>query len=787
MRRLLALMTILGFCNLGLRAVTLGQGGLPCAVVLPAAPSAVEVTAGEELVHYLEQLGLPRPALVREGTELPAGAYPLHVGWSEEAKRLAGLAPEAMTLDEHVVLIDDSAAVLAGHPTRGTLYAVDHFLERYCGVRWWSVDEESVPAAMTLELPTVAERRRPGFPARDTDASQFAGGNAKARSVAWHKVRHQCNARGSIPAELGGCETDAVLCRVSHTAERFVPDEAFFNAHRSWYGADETFPGCKPEFFALRNGRRLGASEGQPCLTNPEVVAAASANIVRLVARKNPRCKVVWLTQNDNQAYCECPACLAAVARLGNRADLNIQFVNQVGERVREVFPELELETFAYQYTLEPPKTVRPADYVHVRVCLIEANAAQGLEHPSNREYLEALRGWTAVCRHVKVWYYTTNFLNYGLIHPDTETIRDDLRLFHELGVQECYCEDSAEAGQFSWLGIWRGYLIAHLMAEPTLDVAVLREDFFRGYYGPAAEPLLRLADLYEQEIKHSGAIVTCYQLDTSHWLRGETLDAGEALLRKAEAAVPPGSDYARRLLPIRACQDWTRLWRHENTVLAKVTGQSGWEPRRIAALRTEMLERLKEIPRTPGWLGLYVKMGLAKPESLLPLLDGYLAPEPPHTALPKELRGVLADDLVVLPLARCSVTEGERGVADYKAPVREAVRLKLSSWRWVARVDLPALPPCGEWELLVEARLPDAVAEPQGTAFLSGLYALGTNFAVKTEVAVPASRLSRDEYRLFSLGTTDFRRDWQIYFAGVANATVPEVLVSRIFLKRKK
>ena len=137
--------------------------------------------------------------------------------------------------------------------------------------------------------------------------------------------------------------------------------------------------------------------------------------------------------------------------------------------------------------------------------------------------------------------------------------------------------------------------------------------------------------------------------------------------------------------------------------------------------------------------------------------------------------------------MARYSVAKGERNVSDHKSPVHEVIRLSLNSWQWAARIDLPALPPCGEWEILVEARLPDAVDKPAGTAVMAGVYALGTNFAVKTEFPIPATSLSRDEYRIYSLGTTDFHRDGQIYFAGLANPAVPELLVGRIFLKRLK
>ena len=69
MRRLPAVMTAIGLClfNVYAHAVTLGRGGLPCVVVIPAQPTAVEKTAGSEFSNYLEEIGLPRPIVLREG------------------------------------------------------------------------------------------------------------------------------------------------------------------------------------------------------------------------------------------------------------------------------------------------------------------------------------------------------------------------------------------------------------------------------------------------------------------------------------------------------------------------------------------------------------------------------------------------------------------------------------------------------------------------------------------------------------------------------------------------
>jgi hypothetical protein len=67
----------------------------------------------------------------------------------------------------------------------------------------------------------------------------------------------------------------------------------------------------------------------------------------------------------------------------------------------------------------------------------------------------------------------------------------------------------------------------------------------------------------------------------------------------------------------------------------------------------------------------------------------------------------------------------------------------------------------------------------------VGGAHARGTRRAGQTGLPGAAASGGRDAYRLVSLGVTDFHRDGQIYFAGVGNASVPELLIGRVFLKR--
>ena len=51
-------------------------------------------------------------------------------------------------------------------------------------------------------------------------------------------------------------------------------------------------------------------------------------------------------------------------------------------------FPQVAVDTFAYQYTRRPPKTIRPRPNVIVRLCSFECNFREPLDHPSNAAFI---------------------------------------------------------------------------------------------------------------------------------------------------------------------------------------------------------------------------------------------------------------------------------------------------------------------------------------------------------------------------------------------------------------
>ena len=118
--------------------------------------SVWERTAARELTNYLARIVTDRFTVGGE-----AGVV-FHVGDTAFARQ-HGIAAKDLKDDEWRVKSFGKDIVLVGGGTRGTIYAVSHFLEDSLDVHWWSATEEHVPAAKTVDLPALDDGGTPAF------------------------------------------------------------------------------------------------------------------------------------------------------------------------------------------------------------------------------------------------------------------------------------------------------------------------------------------------------------------------------------------------------------------------------------------------------------------------------------------------------------------------------------------------------------------------------------------------------------------------------------------------
>jgi hypothetical protein len=99
--------------------------------------------------------------------------------------------------------------VLDGDPARAPIYAVDLYLEKYCGVRWWTSDAATYPKLDAVPVAGVDLSYAPQFKYRETYYLDGFDPLFKVRSKGnfTSLTRHVQKLMGTtpfIPPELGG-------------------------------------------------------------------------------------------------------------------------------------------------------------------------------------------------------------------------------------------------------------------------------------------------------------------------------------------------------------------------------------------------------------------------------------------------------------------------------------------------------------------------------------------------------------------------------------------------------
>lgn len=438
--------------------------------------------------------------------------------------------------EEFVIRSKDRRLLLAGGRPRGTLYAVYHFLQSHYGARWWTPWATTLPHCDSFHVPKLNERIKPAFGYRYP--YWFDGEN-----VNW-KVRNGVNG-GNIPDKLGGSITYAGFV---HTFYALVPPAKYFTTHPEWY--------------SLINGKRTHHN-AQLCLSNPQLRDFVVQQVKERL-RESPDASIISVSQNDCGGACECPNCRAIDKAKGSPSGSIIAFVNYIAKKIEPDFPNVAVDTLAYQYSRKPPKSLRPRANVIVRLCSIECNFRDPLDAPSNALFLADLEAWSKICHRLYIWNYTTDFSNYVLPFPNWFTLGPNVRTFKKYGVEGVF-EEGAYQGYGAEMGELRVWLLSQLLWNPEQDDRALIKEFLEGYYGKtAAKPIHRYLKLMFEASK--GFYLRCNTSSSAPYLKFKVLAQAERLWQEAETATASCAEKLARVqvghLPVRLAflRNWTKL-----------------------------------------------------------------------------------------------------------------------------------------------------------------------------------------------------------------------------------
>ena len=472
--------TILKLLLLGGAAISLQA----LEITAPSAPRPYAIsTAESEIREYAAKL---------TGKANPAGRFILEVD-----KKMHDNAWSIRSTEKGVLL--------KGGSPQGLLYAIHHYFEDLCGVRWWTRWEESVPHLDALPQDGIDMSGEPAFAVRNLtflyapDGGRFASHLRINGTGPYDKL---------VQPEWGGARIFGPphLC---HSFSMYIPPKELGKTH--------------PEWFPLLKGVRTpitmsGRNEvpGQLCLTNKEMrkyfLEGLKKNIAKSFSDADikgvPRPWVFDVSQNDGPfVICECDACQAVMKREGNPSGLLLDFVNEMADGIKDEYPDVLISTLAYNQTEELPKEIKPRDNVLFVLCDTKSNACFPITDPENIHFKKLLIGWSKIAKNLRIWRYLITFGNGdGKAPAPTEppyaseyNWNEDFKFYVAHNVRHIFSE--LESPLESDVREYKVWMYAKLTENPNANPALLRADFANGYYGPAGKFFLQYRDLLRKTI----------------------------------------------------------------------------------------------------------------------------------------------------------------------------------------------------------------------------------------------------------------------------------------------
>ncbi len=780
-------------------ALTLADSGrTDYVILLPENATPVQTTAARELASYLKEIsGADFPI----ETETPESADPakkqLVIGPSATSQALLDDAVNEDSLEYDAIVIKrvGDSIVFSGHPKRGPLYAVDTFLEETLGCRWWTASESFIPKLDKVVVSDFDKIYAPKLINRESFYKGVIG--AGDFTFAAHL---KCNGHYDlIQEEYGGHQN--YLYFVHSFYSIISPME--FEEHPDWFPEIDGVrkvgystwvepPQAYKEMVARLKPEQVHSSGTQLCLTNEELFQVMLKRVLEAI-KNDPSATIVSISQNDWQGYCECEKCRAIAEEEGSQSGPILRFVNRMAEEIGKVYPDIYVDTLAYQYSRKPPKITHARDNVIVRLCSIECSCSQSLaEGEQNATFREDMEGWCQMADHIFVWDYMTDFRLYLLPFPNYRVWADNINFFvdhHTVGLFE-QGDYEAETGDFVQLRAW---VVAKLLWDPKLDQRELMKEFIAGYYAPELVPIyLDYFDLLSDCFESTGQYLGIYRPIAHDWIDLDTLLKASALQDKAlaiakdlEAKDP--EKYAglvfkvrRERIPIDLV--WLMGYPRYSTV-AKISGVKDFPT--VEAMRDlaeDFNDRLDQSHVTTHAEGVDSEDFTSFKEDLV---KRYSSPMKEIT-IPEICRNLPANHWVDIQTDELALAYEEELVFvedDPKASDGETIRMPSTHHEWVIQCPLNNFSNVRPY-VSVRVEAADGGELPEGELFQIGVYHLKERKNQIETKTVTRSDLAGSDYSLIDLGEFPCDPFCMLWIAPIERTENPiNIFVDRIIL----
>ena len=411
--------------------------------------------AADELILYMEKA---------TGYVIPekASDYEIVIGVTDRDTDAVRKARGQVKDDGYVLLMDGNRLYITGESDAGTMYGVYSFLEDYLGVRFLATD-------------CTVIRDNPDKPIVEISSDVYTLHNPTFifRDIYWYDMMHD------------------------QTLSHHLKDNTPLN------DAPEINGGYN---FAFQQAHTMLALIGQShevdkqlCMTDEKVYQAVLTGVRRWLS-KNPDAEFISVSQSDGSGgNCQCENCKAIDDREGTPMGSLLTFVNRIAADIKDEYPNVYVETLAYSYTEQPPKTIKPADNVVIRLCMWPCAACSFADGTceTTTYYRELLQAWAKIAPNLFVWTYTTDYSFFLAPYTNLDQLWENMKFFKENNVMGLFVQGNQVclSGEFGEL---RAYLLSKLAWDPDMtreEYYTHMDEFLEGYYGPGWEHIRAYID----------------------------------------------------------------------------------------------------------------------------------------------------------------------------------------------------------------------------------------------------------------------------------------------------
>ena len=394
---------------------------------------------------------------------------------------------------------------------RGSLNAVYAFLYDL-GVRWYMPGElgEILPETQDIALPEVNRTVCPTFEVRSVSRPRLS--SPEIDDALWY-------------LRLGANHEYGIL----HHGQRNLTEHPQQRA-------------AHPEYYVqLANGQRDNESRTANACLSSEGFFNETTAFARLMF-DHYDLPVVSVMPHDGFTHCQCDGCRDQITLdrgpSGLSSDYVWNFVVRVANKLAKTHPDKRVFCGAYSSYRLPPLTIdKLPDNVFVQIT--NGRPIRELDDEVHESTAELRRQWRAKTNNpLSVTLNYTPFTNRGAYRPQywPHVIARGIQACRDEVWREDVWLSSGKGGlHFPGMSHLNPYVISRFWWDADQDVDALLEEYYRLFYGPAANEMGAFIEFCEVEYANLGADaeVTRKALD---------------LFEKARATVPPDSVYGRRI-----------------------------------------------------------------------------------------------------------------------------------------------------------------------------------------------------------------------------------------------